>query len=261
MERKLLKHGTRFRTRWGSEQYTDEENSKGKQGGEWIEELQYPTEEDIKDLKPVVTIVEPKMKKDWTIDKRTTKETTTGWKFKPRTELDKIIVGLKFVNQKLKNQMFGKGQRPNKMSVELVERLVEAFNMDYSVEEACAYAWISKDTYYRRLKENVKFSALMEDAQHGQQMIAKAVIYQALVNNNENVAMSVLEKRDSRYSKAWWEWDVNLTMNVAFLWMMQETANERIEQADNKRLTERKTEAVEIIENESENDIQEGAVI
>jgi hypothetical protein len=36
--------------------------------------------------------------------------------------------------------MFGKGQRPNKMSVELVERLVEAFNMDYSVEEACAYA-------------------------------------------------------------------------------------------------------------------------
>jgi hypothetical protein len=43
--------------------------------------------------------------------------------------------------------------------------------------------------------------------------------------------------------------------------MMQETANERIEQADNKRLTERKTEAVEIIENESENDIQEDAVI
>ena len=259
MERKLLKHGTRFRTRWSSEQHTDEENSKGEQGGEWIEELQYPTEEDIENLVTVATIKQPKTKKDGTIDKRTTKETTTGWKFKPRTELDKTIIGLKLVNQKLKNQMFGKGQRPNKMSIELVEKLVEAFNMDYSVEEACAYVWISRDTYYRRLKENSKFSALMEDAQRWQQMIAKAVIYQALVNNNESVAMSVLEKRDSRYSKAW-EWDINLTMNVAFMWMMQEASNERIAHTDNKNLIEKKTEEVEIIENESENNIQENAV-
>lgn len=40
--------------------------------------------------------------------------------------------------------------RPTVMTDDVVRKLIEAFKLDVSVEEACLYADISKDTYYRK---------------------------------------------------------------------------------------------------------------
>ena len=43
--------------------------------------------------------------------------------------------------------------RPTKISDDIVWKLVEAFKSDSTVEEACSYAGIAKDTFYRRYKK------------------------------------------------------------------------------------------------------------
>lgn len=54
--------------------------------------------------------------------------------------------------------------RPTVMTEDVVRKLLEAFKLDVSVEEACLYARISKDTYYRKLKEDEEFSDEVERA-------------------------------------------------------------------------------------------------
>ena len=50
----------------------------------------------------------------------------------------------------------GKG-RPEKITPEVVKKLKQIFMYDGSVEEACLYAWISKVTYYAKLKKDKDF--------------------------------------------------------------------------------------------------------
>jgi len=52
------------------------------------------------------------------------------------------------------------------MTDEVVRKLTEAFKLDVTVEEACLYANISKDAYYRKLKEDEEFSDEIGHARH-----------------------------------------------------------------------------------------------
>jgi hypothetical protein len=56
--------------------------------------------------------------------------------------------------------------RPTKLTEEVVRKLEEVFALDGTVEEACFYAGISRQTYYEWIKENTelndKFQALRE---------------------------------------------------------------------------------------------------
>jgi hypothetical protein len=43
---------------------------------------------------------------------------------------------------------------PTKLSNEVVNKLEEVFSLDGTIEEACLYAGISRQTYYNWIKEN-----------------------------------------------------------------------------------------------------------
>jgi hypothetical protein len=63
--------------------------------------------------------------------------------------------------------------RPTVITPAVVSKLTEAFKLDVTVEEACLYAGISKDTYYRKLKEDEEFSDEMERSQMYVTMLAR----------------------------------------------------------------------------------------
>lgn len=48
--------------------------------------------------------------------------------------------------------------RPTKMTLEVVGKLSTAFRDDFTIEEACRYAGIHKDTYYEECKRNPVFA-------------------------------------------------------------------------------------------------------
>lgn len=47
-----------------------------------------------------------------------------------------------------------KGQKKQKLTTETIAKLEQAFAIDATVDEACFYADISRETYYRWIKEN-----------------------------------------------------------------------------------------------------------
>lgn len=48
-----------------------------------------------------------------------------------------------------------KGGRPIEFTEDVVKKLEEAFSIDATVEEACFYAGISRQTYYNNVKEGI----------------------------------------------------------------------------------------------------------
>lgn len=85
---------------------------------------------------------------------------------------------------------------PYKYTDATVERLVEAHSKSYSVAEACQYARISKDTYYKWLKEIPEFVEIIEEAKARPIKKAKAVIDMALSANDVATAKWYVERRD-----------------------------------------------------------------
>ena len=87
-----------------------------------------------------------------------------------------------------------KGGRPTKITESVVRKLVEAFKLDVTVEEACRYAGISKDTYYRHLDANEGFSDEMEDARSYATMVARKCVIKKLATD-ANLALKYLERK------------------------------------------------------------------
>ncbi len=54
--------------------------------------------------------------------------------------------------------------RPVKMTIGRMEMIADALKNNYGVADACAWAGVSKDTYYRHMRTNVVFSARMNYA-------------------------------------------------------------------------------------------------
>lgn len=54
--------------------------------------------------------------------------------------------------------------RPKEMTIRKMERLAEALKNNYSVTDSCEWAGISKDTYYRYMRNNEIFSNKMKSA-------------------------------------------------------------------------------------------------
>ena len=150
-------------------------------------------------------------------------------KSKAREYLDWIITGLDDMKQ---NLLQDKWWRPTKKSKVILQKLIQAFMMDCTIEEACAYAGIAESTYYDRAKKDKRFSELMNNAQKWQQFLAKGVIHQALLNNNVATAQWVTERRDDRYKNNANDETNIVNINMWFINMMQEARRERIQQRD-----------------------------
>lgn len=83
----------------------------------------------------------------------------------------------------------------------IVRKLIEAFKHDFNVQEACSYAGISKDTYYRWNKEYEEFSYEITKAKQFIITEAKKVVAQAIRGGCIKSSVWFLERRDERYSR------------------------------------------------------------
>lgn len=86
--------------------------------------------------------------------------------------------------------------RPTDMTPSTVTKLMAAFNNGFNVQEACFYSGISKQTYYRWLKEDPDFSDLMERAKSAPNSKAKEIVIQAINGGDAQLAFRYLQARD-----------------------------------------------------------------
>ena len=89
--------------------------------------------------------------------------------------------------------------RPVKISDKIVRKLIEAFKSDSTVDEACSYAWIAKDTFYRRYKNFKWFSDEIDDAKQYPFFHSKFRYFEAIDSADPNVfgkyALEFLKRR------------------------------------------------------------------
>jgi len=84
--------------------------------------------------------------------------------------------------------------RPTVMTQAVVRKLEHAFAYDCTVEEACIYAGISRDTYYSFSRDNPDFSDRITVLRNTAIYIARATIVNAL-QYDANLAMKYLERK------------------------------------------------------------------
>lgn len=94
--------------------------------------------------------------------------------------------------------------RKTKFTEECVKKLEEIFKIDWTVEEACWYAWISRRAYYDECNRNPEFLYRMETAMKFPFIFARKVLMKSMNSKNEWIALKAwsdfLNKRDLRYS-------------------------------------------------------------
>jgi hypothetical protein len=87
------------------------------------------------------------------------------------------------------------GGRPTVFTDQVLQKLEEAFSIDATVREACAYAGISESVYYLECNRNPQFVERMERSMQFAFMLAKKVVVQAMKENDGNLAMKWLKNR------------------------------------------------------------------
>lgn len=86
-----------------------------------------------------------------------------------------------------------KAGRPTVMTEETVSKLKQAFLMGCDVTEACAYAEISRESYYEYCRKHPDFLTKVEDWQQNPILKAKATIYKSL--DEKETAKWYLERK------------------------------------------------------------------
>lgn len=97
------------------------------------------------------------------------------------------------------------------------EKLIEMFEIDCTVSEACHAAWINETSYYNRWKEDEKFRERMRRAQDNVMIIARKA-YKAWLESKDpkikkDYVTGYVEKRDKRYK-------TNYDINAEIEWKM-----------------------------------------
>lgn len=72
-----------------------------------------------------------------------------------------------------------------KLTTEVIGKLEAAFAIDCSTVEACAFADINADTYYRWIKENPELSDRFQRLKHNPILRAKDSVFKGLKGNPE----------------------------------------------------------------------------
>ena len=85
--------------------------------------------------------------------------------------------------------------RPTKLNESVVQKLVEWFKMDFTTEECCSYAWISKMTFYDRYKKFPDFSYEIDSAKNYLFIYAKKKLAQWIQKGWFDEALRFLERR------------------------------------------------------------------
>ena len=87
--------------------------------------------------------------------------------------------------------------RPTDFTPETVSKLEQAFAIDCSVEEACSYAEISRQTFYEWINKNKEFSDKIEQLREKPVLKARQTAVQKLGESYTN-AMDYLKRKRRR---------------------------------------------------------------
>lgn len=90
--------------------------------------------------------------------------------------------------------------RPTKLyDEEIVRKLEQILKIDGTIDQACSYAGISRETYYHWLEISKDFSTKMQSAQHYPLIAAKHVVVNSITNDKDSAnAKWFLERREAK---------------------------------------------------------------
>src|SRR5690349_21207215 len=115
--------------------------------------------------------------------------------------------------------------RKTVVTPEVVRKLEEAFSMDCTDEEACAFAGIGERTYYDHKSSDEQFSQRMERAKRFAFVLAKKTIMIALNKEDGNLALKWLERRQRELYHTKVEQDVKQVPVEEILDQVEENAD------------------------------------
>lgn len=84
--------------------------------------------------------------------------------------------------------------RPAKVNYTVMSKLEDALQYGATVSEACYYAGISRDTFYRYFRNEEVFAKKMEAARNKLLYIAKRNVSSAIMNGDYQSSVWLLEK-------------------------------------------------------------------
>lgn len=88
------------------------------------------------------------------------------------------------------------GGRPTKKDIETVKKLIAGFNNGFNDTEACSYSGISRETFYKWIKNDREFSDIITNAKAYPNKKAKEVILEGMAAGNTADAKWWLERKD-----------------------------------------------------------------
>jgi len=91
------------------------------------------------------------------------------------------------------------GGRPTKKDVETVNKLIAGFNNGFNDTEACSYSGISRETFYKWMKNDKKFSDIIVHAKAYPNKKAKEVLLDGINAGNTSDAKWWLERKDPEF--------------------------------------------------------------
>ena len=77
----------------------------------------------------------------------------------------------------------------------VVQKLIEAFKLDCTVDEACAYAKISKTTYYEYLDKNPEFAEEIDAAREYLILLSRQTVASSIKKGDTTDAKWYLERK------------------------------------------------------------------
>lgn len=84
--------------------------------------------------------------------------------------------------------------RPTVMTPAVVQKLEQAFAIDATIEEACSYAGIARQTYYDYIEKNPEFSDRIADLRNRPVLKARQTVVQKL-GESYGSAMDYLKRK------------------------------------------------------------------
>lgn len=84
--------------------------------------------------------------------------------------------------------------RPIKVDYKVMSKLEDALQYGATVSEACYYAGISRDTFYRYFRNEEVFAKKMETARNRLLYVAKRNVSHAIMNGDYQSSVWLLEK-------------------------------------------------------------------
>lgn len=93
--------------------------------------------------------------------------------------------------------------RPTKLTNDVVKKLEEAFKYDFTIDEACYYAGISRESYYNYCEKDKTFLTKMDAAKAFVAMAAKKNVARAITDENsiENSWKYLQKRQPDLYSE------------------------------------------------------------